>query len=106
MNVNDRVNVGGFIMIGLLVGWLAAVPVVPTIEELMILWMLVALATIAQFFEVKIADQRTYYPHNVFFFAGVLLLPPMLLAPLYTIPLSVDVWRTGLREGRPTFCLV
>lgn len=100
MNVCTKVYIGISVPVGLLALWLAAVPTIPTIEQLMILWMLVGLATVAQLFEVQIADERAYYPHNVFFFAGVLLLPPMLLAPLYAIPLSVDAWRRSLRSGQ------
>jgi len=106
MNVCEKLYIGLIIPVGLLALFLAAVPSIPTVEQLMMLWLLVALATVAQFFEVKIADHRSYYPHNVFFFAGVLLLPPMLLAPLYAIPLSVDSWRRSLRtsDGAIAWC--
>jgi len=100
MNVCKKLYIGLIVPVGLLALFLAAVPTVPTMEQLMMLWLLVGLATVAQFFEVQIAEKRSYYPHNVFFFAGVLLLPPMLLAPLYAIPLSVDLWRRSLRDGQ------
>lgn len=102
MKICEKLYMGLIIPVGILALFLAAVPTIPTIEQLMMLWLLVALATIAQFFEVQIAEQRSYYPHNVFFFAGVLLLPPMLLAPLYAIPLGVDFWRRSIRNGKST----
>jgi diguanylate cyclase (GGDEF)-like protein len=100
MNVCEKVYVGIITLLGLLALFVITVPAMPTLEQMMILWVLIGLATIAQFFEVQIADQRTYYPHNVFFFAGVLLLPPLLLVPLYAIPLAVDAWRRSWHSGR------
>lgn len=97
---SQRSYIAGIVVVGILaIAALAAVPAIPTIEQLMILWLLIALAIVAQFFEVSTADQRTYSPHNVFFFAGVLLLPPMLLVPLFAIPLALAAWRSAVREG-------
>lgn len=100
MKICEKLYIGLMIPLGLVALLWAAVPTVPTGEQLMMLWMLVALATVAQFFEVQIAEQRSYYPHNVFFFAGVLLLPPVLLAPLYAIPLSVELWRKRIQRHK------
>lgn len=97
MNVSSKIYIGIIALAGGLALLGAAPPTIPTVEQLTILCVLITLATIAQFFEVRITDQRTYYPHNVFFFAGVLLLPPILLVPLYTIPLVIDAWRTAVR---------
>lgn len=102
MNVSEKIYIGIITLVGLWALLFTGVPTVPTLEQMMMLWMLVGLATVSQFFEVQIADQRTYYPHNVFFFAGVLLLPPILLAPLFAIPLAVAAWRSNLRSGRIT----
>lgn len=100
MNLSDKSYIGGIVIVGILAALaLAAVPSVPNIDQLMVLWLLVVLAIVAQFFEVNIADQRSYSPHNVFFFAGVLLLPPMLLVPLFSIPLALAAWRAALKEG-------
>ncbi len=100
MNLGEKSYVGGIALLGAVATLvLATLPLVPTAEQILILWLLIALAVVAQLFEVHIADKRTYYPHNVFFFAGVLLLPPVLLVPLFAIPLAVDAWRTALREG-------
>ncbi|MCB0062987.1 MAG: GGDEF domain-containing protein [Caldilineaceae bacterium] len=100
MNFEDKSYIGGIAVVGILAALaLAAVPAIPTLEQLMILWLLVALAIAAQFFEVNVAEQRSYSPHNVFFFAGVLLLPPLLLVPLFAISLTVDAWRGAVRAG-------
>jgi len=102
MNIYEKIYIGIITLAGLLALLFTGVPAVPTLEQLMMLGMLVGLAAVSQLFEVQIADQRTYYPHNVFFFAGVLLLPPLLLLPLFIIPLCIDTWRSNLRMGRTT----
>lgn len=93
MKLYEQLYIGGAVVVALVACVVAAVPTVPTANQLLVLWMMVVLAAIAQFFEVKITEQRSYFPHNVFFFAGVLLLPPLLLPLLFTIPLVLEGWR-------------
>ncbi len=45
----------------------------------------VILATVAQFLEAEFGNQ-SYYPHTVFFFLGVIVLPPFLFVLLILIP--------------------
>ncbi len=97
MKLWEQIYVGGAVVVAVAACLLAAVPTVPTANQLLVLWMMVVLAAVAQFFEVKITEQRSYFPHNVFFFAGVLLLPPLLLPVLFTIPLTLEAWRYHLR---------
>ncbi len=48
---------------------------------------LTVLATLAQFVEFPFSDNsQAYYPHTIFFFAGVLLLSPLFFVLLVTIP--------------------
>ena len=93
MKLYEQIYIGGAVVVALVACVVAAVPTVPTANQLLVLWMMVVLAAIAQFFEVKITEQRSYFPHNVFFFAGVLLLPPLLLPVLFAIPLLLEGWR-------------
>jgi diguanylate cyclase (GGDEF)-like protein len=53
--------------------------------------LLTILATVAQLYEAEAPHNQTYYPHNVFFFAGVMLLPPVLFAPLVIVPHAVEL---------------
>lgn len=72
MNVSEKIYIGIITLVGLWALLFTGVPTVPTLEQMMMLWMLVGLATVSQFFEdAEIANQRTYYPHNVFFLRRV-----------------------------------
>ncbi|KAB8330866.1 GGDEF domain-containing protein, partial [Scytonema tolypothrichoides VB-61278] len=61
------------------------------------------LATIAQLYEAEAPDAQTYYPHNVFFFAGLLLLPPSLVLPQIIVPHVVEMLKPRLMGGQPPF---
>ena len=47
---------------------------------------LTLLATITQLLDAEAPSGQSYYPHLVFFFAGMLLLPPLLFVFLVAIP--------------------
>ena len=89
MKLWEKIYIGGAVLVALVACLLVAVPSIPTANQLLVLWMMVVLAAIAQFFEVRITEERSYFPHNVFFFAGVLLLPPLLLPLLFAVPLAI-----------------
>ena len=93
MKLWEKIYIGGAVLVALVACLLVAVPSIPTANQLLVLWMMVVLAAIAQFFEVRITEERSYFPHNVFFFAGVLLLPPLLLPLLFAVPLAIEAWR-------------
>lgn len=59
---------------------------------------LTALATVAQLFEASHGNQ-SYYPHFVFFFAGVLLLPPSLFVLLVFIPHLIEWGKARLSKS-------
>ncbi len=59
---------------------------------------LTALATVAQLFEAEHGKQ-SYYPHFVFFFAGVILLHPALVVLLVAIPHLVEWLKESLTPG-------
>lgn len=56
-------------------------------------------AVLAQFFEVADARQ-SYYLHTVFFFAGVIVLPPILFVLLVAVPHTVE-WLQKRLSGSP-----
>lgn len=64
---------------------------------------LTLLATVAQLYEAEAPNNQTYYPHNVFFFAGIVLLPPPLLLPLIAVPHLVELVFARLRRGKLPF---
>jgi diguanylate cyclase (GGDEF)-like protein len=64
---------------------------------------LTLLATVAQLYEAKAPDNQIYYPHNAFFFAGVLLLPPPLLLPLIVLPHVGELIFALVRRGKLPF---
>lgn len=51
---------------------------------------LMLFATLSQFFEAEAPGRQSYYPHTIFFFAGVLLLPPSLFALLILVPHLIE----------------
>lgn len=60
---------------------------------------LTVLACMAQLYEAEAPGRQSYYPHVVFFFAGVLLLPPPLFVLLVTIPHVVEWGKERLMRG-------
>jgi hypothetical protein len=70
----------------------------PTTPEWLVFSVLLLSATAAQLFEAKYGRQ-SYYPHIVFFFAGVLLLPLWLFAPLIVIPHVVEWTKARLSKS-------
>jgi diguanylate cyclase (GGDEF)-like protein len=62
--------------------------------------MLLALATLAQFFEAEAPNRQSYYPAMVFFFAGVLVLHPFLFVLLIALPHVVEEAKGRLIDGR------
>lgn len=63
-------------------------------------YILVILAVFAQFFEAEFG-QQSYYPHTVFFFAGLILLHPFLFVLLIVVPHLVE-WITKRIQNRPS----
>ncbi len=60
---------------------------------------LLLLTILTQFLEALAPGRSAYYPHLVFLFAGVLLLPPLLFALLVTIPHLVEWVRKRLANS-------
>lgn len=96
MKLRDQIIIGGFTASVLLLIFSINFPTLPTEKQLASLFVLLSMATVSQFFEVRFHDGRSYYPHSVFFFAGVLLLPPFLLIVLFAVPL----WLAMVRNNR------
>lgn len=104
MTLRNQIYIGSFATLALLITLITEMPSMPTGEELATLFVLVSMATVSQFFEVRFSDGHSYYPHSLFFFAGVLLLPPILLLPLFAIPLSLAVLRTQQQDDYYAGC--
>src|SRR3954447_25188785 len=60
---------------------------------------LTLLACLAQLYEAEAPGRQSYYPHLVFFFAGVLLLPPPLFVLLVTIPHVAEWAKERMAKG-------
>jgi len=99
MTFRDRIYIGSFAILALVIAIVIQFPALSIGDKLVSLLVLGAMATVSQFFEVRLSDGRSYYPHSVFFFAGVLLLSPVLLVPLLAIPLALAAIRTKNAEG-------
>lgn len=99
MKLRDQIIIGSFTALVLLLILIASFPALPTGRQLASLFVLLSMATVSQFFEVRYQDGRSYYPHSVFFFAGVLLLPPFFLIPLFAVPLWLAMVRTNRENG-------
>jgi len=99
MTLRDRIYIGSLAILAVVVAIVIRFPALSPGDKLASLLVLGAMATVSQFFEVRLSDGRSYYPHSVFFFAGVLLLEPILLLPLFAIPLILAAIRTRKAEG-------
>lgn len=99
MKLRNQILIGSFVVFVLLLILGTNFPTLPTGRQLASLFVLLSMATVSQFFEVRFHDGRSYYPHSVFFFAGVLLLPPYLLVVLFTVPLWLAMIRTNREDG-------
>lgn len=99
MKSRGQLYIGSLIVLGLLLLLNSGPLRMPTSAQLASLFVLLSMATVSQFFEVRFHDGRIYYPHSVFFFAAVLLLPPFLLLPLFTIPLWLALLRTNREDS-------
>lgn len=94
MKLRGQIYIGSLILLAVLFLLKSSPFMMPTSAQLASLFVLLSMATVSQFFEVRFHDGRIYYPHSVFFFAAVLLLPPFLLLPLFAIPLWLALLRT------------
>lgn len=94
MKLRGQIYIGSLILLAVLLMLKSSPWLMPTSAQLASLFVLLSMATVSQFFEVRFHDGRVYYPHSVFFFAAVLLLPPLLLLPLFAVPLWLALLRT------------
>ena len=60
---------------------------------------LTGLAVLTQFLEAEAPGRQSYYPHLVFLFAGMLLLPPALFVVLVVVPHLVEWLRKRLANS-------
>jgi diguanylate cyclase (GGDEF)-like protein len=60
---------------------------------------LTLLAVLAQLFKTETPGRQSYYPNIVFFFAGVLLLPPSLFVVLVAVPHLVEWGKERVMHG-------
>lgn len=91
MNKRDYSIIGSCVVAALLLvaaAWPLERPGLPSLWTCAIL---TGLAALAQLYAAEAPDSQTYYPHYIFFFAGIMLLPPGLLLPLIAIPHLVEM---------------
>src|SRR5690606_14634988 len=69
-------------------------------QDWLIFGVLVLSAVLAQFYEIRSDERHSYYPHTVFFFAGIILLPPFLFMGLVIIPHLIEWGYKRLRHSR------
>ncbi|MDQ6695686.1 MAG: diguanylate cyclase [Chloroflexota bacterium] len=69
-----------------------------SVQELYTFGALTVLATIAQLFEAEHGKQ-SYYPHYVFFFAGIIVLQPTLFVLLVAIPHLIEWGKERVVKG-------
>lgn len=99
MKLRGQLYIGSLILLALLLMVKSSPILMPSSAQLASLFVLLSMATVSQFFEVRFHDGRIYYPHSVFFFAAVLLLPPFLLLPLFAVPLWLALLRTSREDN-------
>ena len=104
MSVRQWAYVGSVSLVGIGFTMIVAPLTVLSSEQLLIFVVLTILATLAQFIEFPFADNsQAYYPHMVFFFAGVLLLSPLLFVFLVTIPHVVEMLKMYIELKKLSF---
>ena len=91
MNKQANVYVAGVLLSGLsLMGLSLWNFTAPTLSLLTTFVVLTCLGTVAQLYEAQAPGRNSYYTDIVFFFAGVLLLPPFLFALSAAIPHLIE----------------
>lgn len=99
MNKRDYLIIGAVVVAAALLlagAWPAEAP---QVAQLWACAALTLMAAVAQLYAAEAPDSQTYYPHYVFFFAGILLLPPALLLPLIAVPHLVEMVVARLSRG-------
>jgi len=84
---------------GVLSGLAALASPILITANLLTFVVLTALTILTQFFEAEAPGRQSYYPHLVFLFAGLLLLPPLLFVLLVVIPHLVEWARKRLAHS-------
>jgi diguanylate cyclase (GGDEF)-like protein/putative nucleotidyltransferase with HDIG domain len=84
------VYIWGVLATGLLLSGLAFSAPPASSEQWLTFAALMLFATLSQFFEAEAPGRQSYYPHTIFFFAGVLLLQPSLFALLILVPHLIE----------------
>ena len=90
MSIGARAYVGGVLGSGLLLSTLAVLRFAPTPAAWGTFAALTVLATLAQLFKAEAPNHVLFYTSPIFFFAGVLLLPPFLIVLLVAIPHLIE----------------
>jgi diguanylate cyclase (GGDEF)-like protein/putative nucleotidyltransferase with HDIG domain len=82
--------IGGVLVTGTLISGIAFLEFSASLEQWLTFLALTLFATLSQFVEAEAPGRQSYYPHTIFFFAGVLLLHPFLFVLLIVIPHLVE----------------
>jgi diguanylate cyclase (GGDEF)-like protein len=100
MSKRAQAYVGGVLGAGILLGVLAYARFTSAPDAWAAFAVLTTLATLAQLFKVEAPNHVLFYASPIFFFAGVLLLPPFLIVLLVAIPHLME-WGKERWRGSP-----
>jgi diguanylate cyclase (GGDEF)-like protein/putative nucleotidyltransferase with HDIG domain len=90
MSYRAWVYIWGVLATGALFSGLVYFEPAASTEQWLTFAALTLFATLSQFFEAEAPGRQSYYPHMIFFFAGVLLLQPSLFTLLIIVPHLVE----------------
>ncbi|MBC8248841.1 MAG: diguanylate cyclase [Anaerolineales bacterium] len=100
MSKHAWVYIWTVLLMGAVLSGVALSGLAPSTSQWQTFLALMVLATFAQLFEAEAPKRQSYYPHLVFFFAGMLLLPPSFFVLLVAIPHLVE-WAKKRLEKSP-----
>lgn len=104
MSVRQWAYIGGVISGGIALGLATFLGVSLPMNQLFIFLVLTVCATLAQFVEFPFSDDsQAYYPHTVFFFAGLLLLSPFMFVLLVAIPHLAEMLKAYVEQKKLPF---
>ena len=93
------IYIWGILAAGTLLIGLAYFGPAPSTTQWLTFAALTLFATLSQFFEAEAPGRQSYYPHTIFFFAGVLLLEPLLFVFLIIIPHLIEWAKARLHNS-------
>ncbi|MCX6050673.1 MAG: diguanylate cyclase [Chloroflexi bacterium] len=104
MTVRQWAYIGGVIVVGIALSLATFLFSSLPMSQWFIFCVLTIFATLAQFIEFPFSDNsQAYYPHTIFFFAGLLLLSPLFFVLLVAIPHVAEMLKAYIERKRLPF---